>query len=365
MTEPQERVALGPAGVMLMGALLAAATMLVVTISLAIMASDSGWDARYAYLGAADAILAGRSPYPDADQPLLDADKAYVYPPQVAIAFVPLARIPVDVATALAALAAVIAILASIALVGVRDWRCYAAALVWAPVWNAIDVANISGVLTLLVAVAWRYRATVWPLASAMGLAISIKLFLWPLLFWAALVRGVRAALLTVIVGTATTLAAWAAIGFAGMRDYPNLVATLADAQAARSYSLVGIADALGLGTMVGRTAALVVGGVLLVACVRFGRNGDERRSFTCAIAAAIMLSPIVWQHYLALLVLPIALARPRFSALWLVPIVLWVIPPEPQTDAYERFVPLLVAALLVGALLARPGRTHHASEPA
>jgi len=355
--------ALGPRGVLLTGVLLAAAAMLVVTIGLAIMARDSGWDARYAYLGAADAVLDGRSPYPDADEPLLDDDKAYVYPPQVAIAFLPLARVPVDVAAAVAALVAVLAVLASIAVVGVRDWRCYVAALVWAPVWNAIDIANISGVLTLLVAVAWRYRATLWPFASALGLAISMKLFLWPLLFWAALVRGVRATLLAIAVGGAVTLAAWAAIGFAGLKQYPDLVARLADVQAARSYSLVGVADAFGLSTAVGRAASLVVGVASLLACIRFGRDGDERRSFTCAIAAAIILSPIVWQHYLALLIVPVALARPRLSVLWLVPIVLWVIPREPQTEAYERFVPLLVAALLVGALLARPRPSRLATE--
>lgn len=356
MSGRPERAPLGLGGVLLTGAMLAAIAMLSLTLGLAILARDTGWDARFAYLGAAHAVLHGNSPYPDADKPLLDADKSYVYPPQVAIAFVSLAWMPVDVAAAVAALASIAAILGALALLGtVRDWRCYAAVLVWAPVWNAVDTANISAVLTLLVAVAWRFRTTLWPLASAVGVAVSLKLFLWPLLLWTSLVRGARATLLAVVLGGTLTVAAWAVIGFAGFTEYPTLLGKLSDVQAARSYSLVGISDSLGFGTGLGEAASLVVGGALLLACVRFGREADERRALTCALAAAIALTPILWQHYLVLLIVPVALARPRFSAVWLAPAALWAVQRTPDAEGYERFVPLLVAAVVVGAVLARP----------
>ncbi|MGH7342691.1 MAG: hypothetical protein ACREKH_19575, partial [Candidatus Rokuibacteriota bacterium] len=38
-----------------------------------------------------------------------------------------------------------------------------------------------------------------------------------------------------------------------------------------------------------------------------------------------LVLTPILWLHYLVLLVVPIALARPRLSALWFVPLALTV----------------------------------------
>jgi hypothetical protein len=38
------------------------------------------------------------------------------------------------------------------------------------------------------------------------------------------------------------------------------------------------------------------------------------------ALAAALAASPIVWMHYFLLLLVPLALARPRLSPLWLVP---------------------------------------------
>ena len=39
----------------------------------------------------------------------------------------------------------------------------------------------------------------------------------------------------------------------------------------------------------------------------------------------AFVLTPILWLHYLVLLVVPIALARPRLSALWFVPLAMTV----------------------------------------
>ena len=50
-----------------------------------------------------------------------------------------------------------------------------------------------------------------------------------------------------------------------------------------------------------------------------------RRRSLGLAIAAALVLSPIVWRHFFTLLLVPLALSRPRFDVAWLIPIGLWV----------------------------------------
>ena len=50
-----------------------------------------------------------------------------------------------------------------------------------------------------------------------------------------------------------------------------------------------------------------------------------RRRSLGLAIAAALVLSPIVWRHFFILLLVPLALSRPRFDAVWLIPIGMWV----------------------------------------
>jgi hypothetical protein len=50
-----------------------------------------------------------------------------------------------------------------------------------------------------------------------------------------------------------------------------------------------------------------------------------DRRSLILCLAAALVVTPILWLHYLVLLLLPIALARPRLSALWFVPLAMTV----------------------------------------
>lgn len=336
------------------GLLLSVAAAILTGALLAVLFGAPGWDSRFAYLSAADAVLEGRSPYPGLDDPALDDDKSYVYPPQLAIAYTPLAPLPIEVATGIAVLATIAAILAALAIVGVRDIRCYAAVLLWTPTVNAIENANVSAVLTLGVALAWRYRATLWPFAAVAGLAVSTKLVLWPVLVWATTMRRLRAVELAVAVGVALTLAAWAAIGFAGLTGYPELVSHLSELQEDRSYSIPSMASALGLPQAVGRLGMLVVGGALIVACWRFGRSGDDRRAFTCAVVAALAFSPIVWQHYLLFLLVPLALARPRLSAAWLLPVALWLSPRLGHGEGLQPFLPALVVGVLLYVMLAR-----------
>ena len=97
------------------------------------------------------------------------------------------------------------------------------------------------------------------------------------------------------------------------------------------------------------------MGGALLVAAIWWGRREQEVRSFTLAVAASLALSPVVWLHYLTLLIAPLGLARPRFSALWLLPIVLWVSPRDENGDGLHPFVPMAVVVALIVLLLVRP----------
>ena len=232
----------------------------------------------------------------------------------------------------------------------IRDVRCYAAAAIWVPTISGMLLGNVSIPLAFALAVVWRYRESVRPPAIALGLAVSAKLLLWPVFVWVLATRRLRTAALALAVGAAVTVVAWAVIGFAGLGEYPDLLRRLSELQSERSYSIVGMAATLGVGEGVGRAATLVVGGVLLVACVLLARRGDEERSFTCAVAATLALSPIVWLHYLVLLLVPLAILRPRFSLLWLLPVLLWVSPRPGYAEGYETFMPGLVAVILVAA---------------
>jgi hypothetical protein len=89
-----------------------------------------------------------------------------------------------------------------------------------------------------------------------------------------------------------------------------------------------------------------ILGGVILLA-----RRGDERTAFVAGIAASLALTPIVWLHYFALLVAPIAVWRRSFSVAWLLPLLLWLTPAqETSGDAWRIALGLALAAATLAA---------------
>jgi hypothetical protein len=334
-----------------------AAVWVAAFLAVAFDAGNLAWDVRFAYLPAAENVLAGGSLYPDVADPILEEQKAYVYPPQLAIVLAPLTALPVDLVAVLVTASLIALVLLTLWVLGVRDVRCYAASFLWMPVVSGIGLANLSIPLALALAVAWRYRDEALSAGLALGLAVSSKLLLWPMLVWVLAMRRTRAAVVAVVSGLVVTVVFWAAIGFDGARDYPSLLRRLSEIQADRSYSLVGIASEAGLPSWGGTVLALALGVGLLAACAVLASRNDDARSFTCAVLATLALSPIVWLHYLSVLLVPTAIARPRFSALWLLPAVLLVSPRPGYAEGLETYAPLLVAAVLGAVLLARPTR--------
>lgn len=332
-----------------------------VTVAAVGMSSARGllaWDVRFAYLPAAEAVLDGESPYPALDDPILEDQKGYVYPPQLLLPLVPLSPLPDGVVAMFFAVGLLALLLLTVRLLGVRDVRCFAAALLWVPSLSGVLLGNVSIPLAFATAVLWRYRDSVGRPAWALGLAVSAKLLVWPLLVWTVATRRLLVTAYAAAVGALVTLGAWAAIGFDGLTGYPDLLRRLSEIQSERSYSIVGMAATAGLGEGFGQVLSLAVGLGFVVACVVLGRRGDEARSFTCAVAATLALSPIVWLHYLTLMLVPLAIARPRFSAIWLLPILLWVSPRPGYAEGVATFAPAVVTALLLAVLLARPRGT-------
>jgi hypothetical protein len=185
---------------------------------------------------------------------------------------------------------------------------------------------------------------------------IVAKLFLWPLLLWLVATRRYAHAAAAVVGGALATLAAWAVLGFAGMRDYLHVLRVLSDVEQSRGYSPIALGLSLGLSSGAARALALVVGAVAVLGIFVLARRPDgERLSLTATIAAALLLSPIVWLHYMVLLLVPLALSRPRLSAAWLVlPIPFWFATTNGQSHGHVALIVVTMvtaaAVLLVGA---------------
>lgn len=267
----------------------------------------------------------GHSPFAAANVATLAHNDQFVYPPITALLIAPFAALPDLAGRALVLLLALGCVPLALRLLRVRDWRCYGLALLTAPVVNTVSLGALSSVLLLGVAAAWRYRDRRHVAAGITAVTAVAKLFVWPLFVWLLATRRLRTAFEAAALAAALLVGGWAAIGFADFRGYPHLLHVLSQVEQTQSFSVAGLmrlhgdaATALGAGLIM-----FVVAGVFLA---RRGPDGD-RRSFAVAVAGALLATPVLWLHYLVLLFVPIALTRPRLSALWFAPLAFWVTP--------------------------------------
>jgi alpha-1,2-mannosyltransferase len=273
-----------------------------------------------------------------------------IYTVFAALAAAPFTLVTVGVADVLVTAGLVAAALGALYVVGVRDWRVFGVILLWPPVLSAIQTGNLTLVLCLLAALAWRYRHRRLAPGVLVGLAFALKVLVWPLAVWLLATRRFAAAAASFVVGAGSILLI---LPFGSPIAYFELVHRTADIMARGSFSIYLLLGADGTA----RLAWLAVAAIVLAAAVFV----DDRSSFTLGMAGCILFSPVVWLHYFAFLVVPLAVARPRFGRLWLVPLAYWLVPFGEPTRAQilvalgAMFV--IVIALVRGrAAPVRPG---------
>jgi hypothetical protein len=286
-------------------------------------------------------VVTGHSPYP------------FVYPPPAAFLMAPFGALPWSIAVVAFTLSAVAALVLALRLLGVRDWRCHALALGALPMASSLLIGTLSPFLALGAAAAWRYRNRRWAVAAAIVGVVVTKIFLWPLFFWLLATRRYRTAATTMALGIATVFVSWGLLGFDGLRDYPHRLSRVAGLEQDKSYSPFALFRLLGLSSGSARLAVLALTVAALGAIVVVARLKDgDRRSFLVALGAGLVASPIVWMHYLVLLVVPVALYRPRFGAAWFVPLAYWYLLGQENNGSAWNIV-LMVAITAIALALA------------
>ena len=302
--------------------------------------SDSwpiGFDFRGTLWEPARALLDGERIYPEPTRDAVVVGNPTVYPPLLILLSIPLALLPAAAASWLWFCLLGVAVLASMWIVGVRDWRCHVLAVTSPVVVHGLYYGNLTILLLVPLALAWRYRDRAHVAGIAVGAAVAAKLFVWPLVVWLLLTRRFRAAAWAVGASIALLLGAWALIGFEGLADYPALLREIQDVYAVRSVSLASAAGALG--ASVGMAVAVsAVAGVLLVGVAAWLVKGVDghRRAFAAVVAACIVATPIVWPNYAALLLVPIAITWPRLAPAWFFGYVVWLLgalAPKPTAE--------------------------------
>jgi hypothetical protein len=304
------------------------------------------------FLSAASHVTGGASPY------AFHGDQTFSYPPLLAYLVAPLNALSAHAAAALWAAILLAATALALWLLGIRDWRCYALTAVYPMTRSSVDLGTVGPLLLLGVAVGWRWRARFVHGGLGLGAAIALKLFLWPLLVWLAVSRRLRALGAAVVVCALCVLVPWAALGFRGLGGYPGLLRHLSRDEATSSYSIVALAVRAHLPDAAAYALSILVTLALLAAAVWVWRRGSlalrdrEVVVLTLALAASLAASPIVWMHYFLLLLVPIALTRPRLSWLWFVPLAYYPLGEAawPAGDARKLAIGLAVTVVVIAA---------------
>lgn len=268
------------------------------------------WDFHHELYPQAQRMLEGGNPYPSDDHDPRTGTN-WVWPPGAALIVSPLTLLPSDAADVLMALLGLACFAAALFVVGVRDWRVYGVVALWPSVFIEPGLAHLTPLITLLTAIGWRTRDGGARPGFVVGVAVAVKLLVWPLVVWLAATGRKTAALTGALVAAASLLLV---LPFTSLGNYAEALLRLGRAFDQDSYTVFGLVVQAGGPETAGRALTLVLTVALLLGTWRY-------KSFALAVAAALAVSPIVWLDYFALAAVPLAVVRPRFAVVWLVPL--------------------------------------------
>jgi hypothetical protein len=276
----------------------------------ALSQADVAWDFHHELYPQAELMLAGDNPYPGPGHDPATGTNL-VWPPLAAYLVAPLTALPVGAADVVMAVSGLACLWTALWVVQVRDWRVYGVVVLWPPVYVELGLSHLTPVIALLTALAWRAQASQLRSGLLLGAAVALKLFAWPLGVWLVATGRRSAALVAALVAAGSVLLI---LPYTGLDEYADAVMDVGRTFDQDAYTVFGLLTQAGASDVLARTVTLLVSAALLWATWR-------QRSFTLAVATALVASPIVWLDYFALTAIPLAIARPRLSPVWFVPL--------------------------------------------
>jgi len=317
----------------------------------------------------ARALLAGVSPYqplPDLDKYFQTGDKQYrphasPHTPGFAIFTAPFAFMSYAQAAWAWFLVEILCLYAAVFLL-LRGFNASVnplfallitwVALGWSHVWEDLIWGQINTVLLLLIVGAWLNLrgGRRWSGGALLGAAISFKLIFWPIALFLVLRRRWSSAIMALVVFAVTNLIASAAMGWRVVAYYYTDVGpSTAALYRAYGYNLslwsVGWRVFSGTGSPTIRgvaappiffaprlaviTSLLLTGAALILGLAasirtasqpeRYGKAGGTvnfDHAYGMMICVCLLVSPMIWPHYLILLAFPMAVIARRLRDL-------------------------------------------------
>jgi hypothetical protein len=310
-----------------------------------------GWGYDYqSYVNASDRLAQSGTLYPEwalAGSYETGSIENYYYAPPLGIAIGPFDGLAGEHAVAAWFLLHVAGLAAACALLPVPAWVRLATFGVVALSFGAtrdLALGNVSVLLLLPLAASWRWLDRPGG-AVAQALAMAVRPMLGVLLIWQALRRQWRAVAWTLGAGLAIIALSLPFVGVDGYVDYLTVLRNLSgltgeDNNLDLSSTVLAVGGDAGLANL-----ALVAGYAIGIAAIGLSLRHDREIGFVVTATASLLLVPLLWDHYLAMLALPAALLASRGKPWGLaLPLLSWLPPVA---------LPLVVVAGVLAPFLA------------
>jgi len=275
----------------------------------------------------------------------------YLYPPPLGIAFGPFTGLDPESGAIAWYLLKIAGLALAAALMPVRPTTrllAFGISLFSYAVLRDLVMGNVSMLLPIALAAGWRWLDR--PAGSiALAVASSVRVTTGAFLIWFAMRGAWRPLAWMVGTGLAIVLISLPFVGLDGYRDYFTVLGNVAGTSGLnQNRHLVALAVELGLPTEQAWMVLLPTWGLALGAMALSTRR-DAATGYMVTAGATLLLAPLMWDHYLSILLLPAAFLFERGHRWAIVlPLLAWA--PMPLTPL------VAIAALLLPFLARAPG---------
>ncbi|MEP7379047.1 MAG: glycosyltransferase family 87 protein [Chloroflexota bacterium] len=287
----------------------------------------------------------------------LGPDELFMYSPVLALLLVPLTAFGESVAVVfwLALRVAALAMTCSLMPIPRRlRLAVFGVAALSVPVLRDLELGNVSLIVTLLAVVIWR-----WLDRPVAGIALALSLTVRPTMvligaWW--LLRGLwRPIAWSAGAGVVVVLASLLWLRSEAWLQYPTVLGHVRDVMGVPNNVDLGSAVLLVGGPPWLAQIALYGGYLIALGAVLLSLRRDRELSYVVTLMATLLLSPLLWDHYLTNLLVPAAFlaARGRWWGLAL-PLLCWTptllvaLVPTTKPFAEALLAPIAIAGLLL-----------------
>ena len=306
-----------------------------------------------AYAAAAERLVHGQPLY-DTSVNVSGGFLFFYYPPPFVLIALPFALLPAAAEPEVWIAAMAAAFLVGAALLPVKREVRWAIVLLGGLSWPlaySLKLGQVGPLLFVLFAAGWRWLDRPGRLGTTIALGTIVKIQPAVVLAWAALDRRWRTIGIAIVVLTAAAVLATLVTGFSTWADYVAVLRQVsAPITTPHNYTPGAIAFQLGVPEALASGLQLLVIVAVLFAIPWTALRSPAEVGFLTAVTASQLLSPVLWDHYAMLLLLPVA---------WLLDRRLWwaaLIPLATATPiVLLGIVPAAIYPVLFGAGLLAP----------